>query len=1379
MCAIILKSVLLVAVFVLNVATAHAETRADCAQERDPQLAIRACTQLIRSQPGHAQHYINRGWSYYSAGNDKAALSDALRAIKLNPKSSEAFRLHGRVLLSMREFEKAEQAFSAAIKLAPRDPRGYVGRGDALSQRDRGLEAEADYSRALELDPGHVEAWLARGRVRLTWQGFKDALSDFTRALELRPGNAEAHDLRAWALHHLGRLDEALSEVERALMRADSGATTASALETRAHVLQGLGRFDEAAADARKALSLDPDLEQARALLAYLEGARVPSAGGACTAGTRDVDPRYAGLTVSIDPGVARVGEPVTVTWSLGDGRRDHARPAYVMIVLPEEVRFEGDGFFALTPAAQGPFGIAFGAGRMRAIVPLHTRFANRAGRMQVLPYRAGPLAIEWAVVGVDGCGEWTVGAGRSDPIAIGAGAPRLVLHDEFGNRQVRSATRSLDGRYRALSFGDLIQVVEEATGEVVLQREGRAPVFSPTGRFVTVEAPAAESIDVFDLTARRAIGRFASVSTLFWSHGDSFLFVGGQRDAWLQIVRNLHGRRYDLRSALRPEGQTWMQADDETIKRASSVFDLVPGAAGGSFTDAAERWVLELSVERGIVALKIVDDDGEDREPAAEGNGDAADSREMLARVMDLGRSHPDLAFEHIKEAVAAIEPGFGGGPPALHAWNVHGPLRLARIDTESTLQTAMRARPVVLPNDTALEPTTAVIAAAAQTSPASRRSIASTDFSGAALASASEAMMAQFGHLPHRQIDGYRAGRDEAAMQRVQAEISVLYSSSIARFGVDVSDRYGTAPFPDPDPPSPPEEIAELDLGAPGRDLWRFTIGEATYWLTQTVNSGRSGHVFDVSLLASERAGERRRHAALLQAANAHHVARFGLPADSEPLDMFQLGDVRTELDSAFGSMSIVGVSGERHLALMSRPVPRLIVFDLLDWRVTCTVANPLDGTAAISVIVHADGRHVTQINRDGAIHVYACESGATVLSGAYVDDELVVMDRHGYFDGSEDAAAYIELTLAGLPGRHLLSQFESALRRPGVAAEVLAGRPPTHGPALFAPPVVRITGAGVEAFGPSGLRYVQLFADGRAVRRIEASGQSVVLEIADEELSRHRSLSVVAVDSAGLASAPATLPGRSAGDTQRGRLFALAVGIDRYPNIEGAELSYAVSDARRTVAALESSPLYAPGDTTVLADHEADAAAIRSVLERIVAAAGAQDTIAVSFAGHGVIDDGGQLRLVLSATSLDELATTSLPFDVVADTLRNARSRVVLFLDVCHAGLSDRARVAANDDVVNRLTTAAGAGMVILSASKARQESQERASAGGGLFSAALERVLVQDRDRFDSNSNGAISLAELYRGIKALVVQETAGRQTPWLSRNQIFGDFDLF
>jgi hypothetical protein len=156
-------------------------------------------------------------------------------------------------------------------------------------------------------------------------------------------------------------------------------------------------------------------------------------------------------------------------------------------------------------------------------------------------------------------------------------------------------------------------------------------------------------------------------------------------------------------------------------------------------------------------------------------------------------------------------------------------------------------------------------------------------------------------------------------------------------------------------------------------------------------------------------------------------------------------------------------------------------------LAYLVACAIPTPIDASTAVSVVMHGDARHVTQINANGAVHVYRCQGGEEMLTGAYVDDELVIMNRDGYFEGTEDAAGYVEMTLDGIPGRQLLSQFFGVLRKPGVALETLAGSASLAPPRLSAPPTLRrvaaaADGVRLEASSATGLAYVQLYANGR---------------------------------------------------------------------------------------------------------------------------------------------------------------------------------------------------------------------------------------------------------------------------------------------------------
>jgi uncharacterized caspase-like protein len=83
------------------------------------------------------------------------------------------------------------------------------------------------------------------------------------------------------------------------------------------------------------------------------------------------------------------------------------------------------------------------------------------------------------------------------------------------------------------------------------------------------------------------------------------------------------------------------------------------------------------------------------------------------------------------------------------------------------------------------------------------------------------------------------------------------------------------------------------------------------------------------------------------------------------------------------------------------------------------------------------------------------------------------------------------------------------------------------------------------------------------------------------------------------------------------------------------------------------------------------------------------------------------------------------------------------------------------------------------VVLSASKGRQFSEESPVAGGGLFTNAVADVVARRRDVHDLDGNGVIEVSELYAGVKRLVIEQSRGRQTPWLARNQMVGDFALF
>lgn len=1108
-------------------------------------------------------------------------------------------------------------------------------------------------------------------------------------------------------------------------------------------------------------------------------------------------------------PGAAAiVGEPVTFSWTRTKAASAKSKAsAYLVFAVPEATRFEGRGFFALAPGARGPHDVKFGKDRSRAVVGLSTRFARPSGTVEVLPYRAGPMEAEWAVVVVSSCGE-SIAARGTARLDVAPGAPKLVARDPFSARRPTAEVVPVAGLFRARVFEGAVEVADSRSGEVILQATGHDPVFSPTGRFIALRTDEEQVADIYDLVAERRVGRFQSIA-MYWSHADSFLYLDQEWAGALQIVRTLHGRRDAPEETPRLALLNEFRMEEAVISEGAihggidpDGEDIDPGEGGASFTAGSEAWSLELSLEGGVVAFLATN-------PFF--YPDPTD--ELPGRIIDLGLVNPMIVTERRSQLGQVMSRDFALKAEDVVKWNVHDTLRRTFIyyddqsgeaveeDAEAAQvgpgETDVAVEPVEEPIDFSDEPTQTVttdssaIAGAGTGTPdvgggagAILRGAVALVPSVRPFAATANAMLDL---LTDRAIPPLRSGIDDDRIESIAAELDALYPDAVARFGGGAEDESGgylTYPFPDPSIATPPNDAASIDLLAEGRDTWRWILGGDRFWLTQTVESGRLSHAFSFTLLG-ERSGTLR-HVDLL--ADGALKAERASEDDNASWALINRGDARGELGSTFGEPSYVGIAGGRHLLVATRPVARLIAFDLVDWTPSCSVAAPLNAADIDRVSMAADGRHVAQINRDGRVEVYACADGRHVLSGLVADDELVLMDRNGYFDGSEDAAGYVELKIAGLPGRHLLSQFARRLRYPGLAQAAFDGAS-GRAPITLDPPSLTVAGAagtsaapatlGIELRAARGLRSLDVYVNGRLARRTALDGLAASLSLDPDGLPPAAFATLLAIDREGFTSPPTEIVLGTHPPTGTGRLLGLAVGVDRYPGMPGSDLRFAAADARRIAGAVTASPLYAAVDVGTLLDEEATAEAILGRLDALIGEAGEGDTLLLSFAGHGLIGGDGRLRLALSSTDRADIDRTSLPFDAVAARIKAAKARVVVLLDACHSGVSGQADPATNEDAVAQLVTQGGAGIVILSASKGRQFSEELAGLGGGRFSVAIADALAAGRARTDTDGNGAVSLLELYRALKASVAGGSEGRQIPWIARNQIYGDFDVF
>jgi tetratricopeptide (TPR) repeat protein len=187
----------------------------------------------------------------------------------VSPEAHEAY-LRGRYFWAKRgtadDIQKATRYFKQATQDDPHFAPAYAALAETYAvapdySSARPTEsydrAEAAANQALAIDAASVEAHVAlalvAGNKDFDWQLSE---SEFQRALDLNPGYANAHHWHAFNLMFLGRLDEALAEMEHA-RKLDPLSIIINA--NVGFVLYSARQWDRAIEAEQKFLELDPN----------------------------------------------------------------------------------------------------------------------------------------------------------------------------------------------------------------------------------------------------------------------------------------------------------------------------------------------------------------------------------------------------------------------------------------------------------------------------------------------------------------------------------------------------------------------------------------------------------------------------------------------------------------------------------------------------------------------------------------------------------------------------------------------------------------------------------------------------------------------------------------------------------------------------------------------------------------------------------------------------------------------------------------------------------------------------------------------------------------------------------------------------------------
>jgi replicative superfamily II helicase len=187
----------------------------------------------------------------------------------------------------------------------------------------------------------------------------------------------------------------------------------------------------------------------------------------------------------------------------------------------------------------------------------------------------------------------------------------------------------------------------------------------------------------------------------------------------------------------------------------------------------------------------------------------------------------------------------------------------------------------------------------------------------------------------------------------------------------------------------------------------------------------------------------------------------------------------------------------------------------------------------------------------------------------------------------------------------------------------------------------------------------------------------------------------------------------------------LYSAFIGVDKHRDLSVRDLTGARRDATALWALFSDS---IPDMTAALiVDAAATVERIRRALDETLGVASPDDTVIITFSGHGTHDH----RLVAHDTSAANLHATTIPMEEIVSWLRRSRAGAVLcVLDCCFSGGAP-ARVLEDSpvprDAVSPLLEVVGKGRVLIAASNVDEPAYELPGSGHGILTKAIIDVL----------------------------------------------------
>lgn len=222
--------------------------------DQHPDVALTVLEHARSAMPDNPQLLLELGVQATEIGKLPEALEALTAARKLSPGNPEIIYALARVELDQQHMADAERDVRAYLKQRPNDASAHFGLGHILAMEQKADAARAEFARSIQLQPVQTESYYQLGQLALNAHDPAEAESEFRKTLvrDAKHGGA----LTGMGILAFRRKDYA--QAEKYLVEAEqSSPDYQPAHYYRGLALEHLGRKQEAASELKKATELD------------------------------------------------------------------------------------------------------------------------------------------------------------------------------------------------------------------------------------------------------------------------------------------------------------------------------------------------------------------------------------------------------------------------------------------------------------------------------------------------------------------------------------------------------------------------------------------------------------------------------------------------------------------------------------------------------------------------------------------------------------------------------------------------------------------------------------------------------------------------------------------------------------------------------------------------------------------------------------------------------------------------------------------------------------------------------------------------------------------------------------------------------------------